>query len=375
MALLDIDKYQFVLLGISCIGTIVLIGYYLRFFTGFSKLSQPKREQSTTPVSVIIAAKNERENLKENLPSILSQDYPNFEVVVVNDGSYDGTKDYLKELAVQHSNLKIVTLEIDERFRKGKKFAITMGTKAATNENLLFTDADCKPMSNKWISSMAPSFENKDILLGYAPLKVIKTPLGSLISFETFHTALQYLGYAKNGQTFMGVGRNLGYKKSLFFANKGFAKHQHILSGDDDLFIQQIANKSNVATIINPDSFMLSDAPKGILAWIKQKIRHLSTATEYKQSSKWLLGIYSLAHLTTYISLIVFSALYPDYWILSLIIISFKWIVQWFIMFKPARLLNANKIAFALPYYDLLYTVYLFLFALLKPFLKPKTWS
>lgn len=376
MQVLDFDIFQFILLGSVGFCILILLTYYFTFFTTFSKLLKKNYTQNLTlPISVIIAAKNERDNLNDNLPLILSQNYPNFEVVVINDGSSDGTKDLLKEFEQRFSNLKIVTLEIDERFQKGKKFAITMGIKAAKNENLLFTDADCKPASSNWITSMAPSFDKKEIILGYGPLKVRNTPLGSLISYETFHTALQYIGYAKKGKTYMGVGRNMGYKKTLFFENKGFAKHQHILSGDDDLFIQEIANKSNVDIVINPDSFMLSDAPTGVVTWVKQKIRHLSTSTEYKLSSKFLLGLYSFAHLFLYFSITLFLVLYPDHWLFAVILISFKWFIQWIIMFKPARLLSANKIAFALPYYDLLYTIYLLLFALLKPFSKPKTWS
>ncbi|MGB0851270.1 MAG: glycosyltransferase, partial [Bacteroidia bacterium] len=284
-------------------GVLLLIVYYLYFFTGFKKLGASSTKPMG-PVSVVIAARNERENLSKNLPAILKQKYDyDFEVVVVNDGSFDGSKDFLENLAKEHANLKVVTLEIDERFQKGKKFALTIGIKAATHEHLLLTDADCMPSSDLWIQSMSSTFEDKQIVLGYAPLKVRMTPLGSLISYETFHTAIQYFGYARRQKTYMGVGRNLAYTKELFFGNKGFATHQHIMSGDDDLFIQEVASKTNVAINVDRDAFTFSPAPKGVSKWIKQKVRHLSTSKEYKTSIKLLLGFYSFLQLLTYLCL------------------------------------------------------------------------
>ncbi len=363
-----------ILLGISCVSLITLYSYYLYFFTGLNNHSVSNK--SDKPVSVIIAARNELHNLKRNLPHILTQNYSIFEVVVINDGSYDGTKDYLKELALTYPKLKIVTVELKEQFQRGKKFALTLGIKAASYEYLLFTDADCKPMTNKWIECMMNHLEDeKEILLGNSPLTVTKNLLGSMVHYETFHTALQYLSYAKKGYPYMGVGRNLAYTKTLFFQNKGFANHQHILSGDDDLFVQEVASNKNTAICIDPDSFTQSEGPKSLGTWFKQKIRHLSTGKLYTTKLKLFLGIYSLAHLLTYACAIAIVALSPSFWYLSVCILISKWSVQWIVMFKPSKHLGYKKIGFALPYYDILYTIYLIIFGFARPFLKPKTWN
>ena len=369
---LELTTLAFVLLCIAGISLLVLFFYYTYFFTGLKKYSH---SESTLPISVVIAARNERLNLEKNLPAILNQDYLNFEVIVVNDGSWDRTKDYLEELALTNSRLKIVTIELDEKFQKGKKFALTMGIKAASNESILFTDADCKPTSDRWIACMAHLLETNKVVLGNSPLVVRNTPLGSMINYETFHTAMQYLGYASRGVPYMGVGRNLAYTKSLFFENKGFASHQHIMSGDDDLFVQEVATDENTAICLDPDSFTMSDGPHGIQDWLKQKTRHLGTGNLYLNKFKLLLGIYALSQLAVFIVAIALLIIYPQMWYLGTGILLLKWIVQWIIMYGPSKRLGYIKVGYALPYYDVLYTIYLLFFGLARPFLKPKKWN
>jgi glycosyltransferase involved in cell wall biosynthesis len=375
MIVIDLALEHLILLGSAALSCILLIIYYVVYFTHFSKLLISKDARNTIPVSVIVAARNELKNLEKNIPLILNQDHPNFELIIINDGSFDGTKDYLKQLVLDDKRVKVVTLELNERFQKGKKFALTMGIKAATHEHLLFTDADCQPNSNQWIKAMTSSFEQKSIVLGYSPLLVKNNILGSLISYETFHTGLQYIGYAKKGIPYMGVGRNLAYTKAIFFANKGFASHQHIMSGDDDLFVQEVANKNNTAVCIDPNSFTLSQGELSWSKWRNQKRRHISTSSEYKGKFKCLLGVYSLAQIVLYLAVILFCFVSPHLWYLAVAILTLKWIIQWLIIWKPSQLLNAKKVGYVLPYYDILYTIYLMLFGIFNLFKRPKTWK
>ncbi|HAV25338.1 MAG TPA: glycosyl transferase family 2 [Bacteroidetes bacterium] len=375
MILTDLALEHLILLGAAAFSCILLIIYYVVYFTHFSKLLISKEDSTTMPVSVIVAARNELKNLEKNIPLILNQDHPNFELIIINDGSFDGTKDYLKQLALDDTRVKVVTLELNERFQKGKKFALTMGIKAATHEHLLFTDADCQPNNNQWIKAMTSSFEQKSIVLGYSPLLVKNNILGSLISYETFHTGLQYIGYAKKGTPYMGVGRNLAYTKATFFANKGFASHQHIMSGDDDLFVQEVATKNNTAVCIDPDSFTLSQGEPSWSKWRNQKRRHISTSSEYKGKFKRLLGFYSLAQIVLYLAVILFCIVSPHLWYVAVAILTLKWIIQWLIIWKPSQLLNAKKVGYVLHYYDILYTIYLMLFGIFNLFKRPKTWK
>ena len=262
------------------------------------------------PVSVIICAKNEAENLLENLPEIFNQEHDDFEVVVVNDCSVDETEDVLRAFADKHHNLKIVTVKENEHFSGGKKFALTLGIKAAKYDVLLLTDADCKPKSDRWIKQMTAPFadETTEIVLGYSGFQQQKGSLNKLIRFDAFLIAIQYLSHALIGFPYMGVGRNLAYRKSLFFKNKGFASHQRISSGDDDLFINEVAKKNNIVIQMIPESQTVSKAKSTFSEWFWQKRRHFTTGSRYKFVDLLLLALPQIAKylfILTFIILII----------------------------------------------------------------------
>src|SRR5690606_4083744 len=203
----------FLLLGV-CGLLLVFQLYFLLFIYSrltFYKKPQAKETVDSPPLSVIICARNEEQNLRENLPKILGQDYRQFEVILVNDFSEDETKWLLKELCTQYSRLKVVEIAEHVRLKHGKKFAVTLGIKAAQYEHLIFTDADCVPQSDRWLQHMARAFDGgEEIILVYSPYTRKPGFLNALIRFETFHTAMSYLSYALKGNAYMGVGRNLG---------------------------------------------------------------------------------------------------------------------------------------------------------------------
>ncbi len=261
MELNDILNYILYLLFLI-VGVHLL--YYFFLFIRLVFYKNPtniiKKEE---PVTIIICARNEIENLKKNLPAILQQDYKNYEVIVANDNSWDGTSEFLTELALQYPHLREVKYIENERYPKGKKFVLTLAIKASKNELLLLTDADCEPASNSWLRLMQQHYKPEThLVLGYSPYRRTNGMLNRFVRFETFYTALQYLSYALAKMPYMGVGRNLSYRKSLFFAYKGFASHNHLLSGDDDLFVNETANHTNTAIEINKDAFTYSESKK-----------------------------------------------------------------------------------------------------------------
>jgi glycosyltransferase involved in cell wall biosynthesis len=274
-------------------GLLVQLFYHFFFFIRVARYKQGITAENLPPVSVIICARNEDDNLTQNLPLILSQDYPDFEVVVVNDCSYDLTGDVLEEFGKKNPKLKIVTIKEDEYYQHGKKVAVMMGIKGAKNEHLLLTDADCRPASDQWLRKMAADFDEKtELILGYGPYEKGKGLLNKLIRFDAFFIALQYLSYSLARMTYMGVGRNLAYRKELFYRKKGFASHYHIQSGDDDLFVNEAATKTNTRVELDPLSFCYSATKKSLREWWFQKKRHLQTGHKYKFSHKFLLGLY-----------------------------------------------------------------------------------
>ena len=294
--------------GLFIFAFIIQAFFYIFYFRKAilkKSIIESKNSSTNNPVSIIICARNEAENLKKNLPLILEQDYPNFEVIVVDDRSEDETEEILNEFASKYSHLKISRVKNEPKFIYGKKLALMLGIKSAVNEWLLFTDADCKPAGNQWLSMMQRNFnQNTDIVLGYGGY--LKEPgfLNMIIRFETAYTAMLYFGMARSGKPYMGVGRNLAYRKSLFFKNNGFATHTNLASGDDDLFVNETANAGNTAIEIHPGSFTWSVAEKNFKDWYRQKKRHLTTGSRYKKGTKFRLILENLSRVILLISFI-----------------------------------------------------------------------
>jgi biofilm PGA synthesis N-glycosyltransferase PgaC len=327
------------------------------------------------PISVIISARNESKNLSENLPAILQQNYPDFEVVVVNDCSYDDSDEVLEAFKEIYPRLKIVTITEHARFKTGKKFALTLGIKAAKNEHLLFTDADCKPASENWITRMAARFNNNvQIVLGYSPYYKTGNFLNSLIRYETLKTAINYLSAALNGDPYMGIGRNLAYTKTLFFSNKGFAAHMHVLSGDDDLFVNQNATATNTAIEIHPDTFIYTDAKTSIAALYRQKKRHMGVGKLYKNNHRRLLSFDALSGFLFYALFIICLAVYFEP-LLALCLFAFRWILQVLVYRKTFKKLNMASQLWYLPFFDFVYYIYINVFGLIGTFVKTTQWK
>jgi len=254
------------------------------------------------PVSIIICARNEAENLKKNLPRILNQNYRSFEVVVVNDQSSDETENILLEFNIEYPILRPVTIRDKPKDRLGKKYALTRGIHTAKHEVLLLTDADCTPASTEWLRKMQNVISNTtSVGLGYGPYEKRKGLLNKFIRFETVYTAVQYFSFAIIGQPYMGVGRNLIYKKSLFERVGGFRSHEHVASGDDDLFVNQIADGHNTKVILDPDTFVYSTPKTTWKSYYRQKARHYTTGRHYNRKHQLLLGLLSLSHFLHYI--------------------------------------------------------------------------
>jgi len=338
-------------LGVFGVVLLVQLYFYLRYFRllAFYKKSEDLNQREH-PVSVIICARDEADQIEANIPGILAQTYKStHEVVVVNDNSQDDTKYLLDGLYKGYKQLHIIELKQEAVHIPGKKFPLSVGIKSAKHELLLLTDADCIPSSEHWISKMQSGFsEGIDIVLGYGGYKKTKGLLNKIIRFDTFHTALQYLSFALGGRPYMGVGRNLAYKKQLFFQQKGFAAHHHLPGGDDDLFINECANERNTAVVVDKDAFTLSTPAKKWSEWISQKERHNATGRYYKGSDRFTLAVYMMSHILFYPAL-VFAFMYlPWTWILPAV--SIKLLIQGFIFYRCMIKLNEKDL---FPYFIL----------------------
>lgn len=321
---------------------------------------EPKKASQQYPVSVIICAKNEAENLVNNLPGILVQDYrTTTEVMVVNDNSTDESKFILEEFQRGFKNLTVIPLKQEAKGIPGKKFPLSVGIKSSKHEIVLLTDADCIPASEHWIDKMQDGYRpGIDIVLGYGAYKKYPGFLNKLIRFETFHTALQYFSYALAGKPYMGVGRNLSYRKNSFLANKGFSTINHIPSGDDDLFINMIATPTNTAIVIDKEAHTLSEPHKTFNGWMQQKNRHYTTAKFYKPQHKLLLSLYATMQTLIY-PLTIATAIFFN-WYVAVGIFVIRLVVQAIIWNKSMKRLNEEDLS---PWF-LVFDIWMFVYNL-----------
>lgn len=344
--------------------TLIQLFYYLYFFRRVAYYKQPVKQQSQQhPVSVIVCARDEDQNLSRHLPAVLEQEYASTnEVIVVNDNSFDDTKYVLAELQKEAKKLQVVDLTYEAKLIPGKKYPLSIGIKEAKHEILLLTDADCEPASDQWLYKMQDAFSDGiEIVLGYGAYRKAPGFLNKMIRFETFHTALQYFGYALAGKPYMGVGRNLAYRKELFFRNKGFSSINHIASGDDDLFINQVANGRNTTLVIEPEAFTFSTAKTSWGDWMKQKRRHYTTGKFYKASHKFLLGLYTGSLFFIY-PLFVASLIFFD-WRYALIPLVVRWLVQAIIWRKAMKKFGEDDLFPLFLFWDLWQLFYYLVFA------------
>lgn len=353
----------------------VQVVYYLFIFGKFSFAKPQETKEKHIPVSVIVCAKNEEENLKKLIPMLAKQDYQNFEIVIIDDASYDNTRFLVEEFQNEIPNLKLVKVENNEAFWGNKKFALTLGIKASTKEYLLFTDADCFPNSDNWIKEMSAHFTmHKTIVLGYGAYAKTSGFLNKLIRFETLLTATQYFSWAKLGKPYMGVGRNLAYKREEFFKTNGFINHMKIRSGDDDLFINEASNASNTTISYSPDSFTYSDAKTSFSEWFTQKRRHVSTAKLYKTFDRNQLALFYLSQLLFLLTPITLLALQYQ-WIIVLSAIGLRYLVAWISLGFSAGKLEEKDVMYWYPILEII-----LIFTQLNLFFrnlisKPATWK
>ncbi len=357
------------------IAAIIQLGVYWLVYRRLAFYHPGDKSRETKTVSVIICARNESVRLKKYLPVVLEQEYDSYEVIVVNDCSWDESGELLEEFSKKYSHLKIVTIKEQEKYRHGKKFALTLGIKAASNEYLVMTDADCVPAGKHWLSRMQRNFtQGKEIVLGYGAYAREAGIINKLIRFDAFFTAVQYLSAALGGNPYMGVGRNLAYTKSLFFKSKGFAKHNHIISGDDDLFVNENATPSNTSVETDAGSITYSETKKTFSEWFRQKRRHMSTGIYYKPSHKASLALQNGSACLFYILLIALLILRFE-WRILLSLYAFSLLVRLPIIYKASVKLNEKDLVWAFPLLDIINSFLQPVFFTANLITKQKTWK
>jgi hypothetical protein len=261
-----------------------------------------------------------------------------------------------------------------------KKYAITLGIRAAVNDWILLTDADCRPASNNWIKEMSSEFsvDNK-FVLGFSPYLPKPGFLNAFIRFESLITGLQYLSFGLLKSPYMGIGRNLAYRKSLFLEKKGFNNFLHVLGGDDDLFVNQHANSKNTAVVVNPEAVVYSIPETTVRGFFHQKIRHLSVGKRYRAGSKFVVGFFKASWIITLVMGLSLAVIFPMFDMnLFYIIIAVLLVRLGLLIGAVHRLVKTGGLTFNywwIPVLDLLYPIYYLSTGLVALFTKKVRWK
>ncbi|NDV59579.1 glycosyltransferase [Bacteroides sp. 519] len=308
MELPEFNNIELILLASISILFIIQISYYLSLYNRINQKNKAGNASSNTelpPVSVIIYAKDELPNLRKFLPSVLEQDYPTFEVIVINDNPTDGSDDYLKLLAEKYPHLYNSFTPDSSLYISHKKLAIMLGIKASKYNWLVFTDANCRPASANWLRLLARNFTPAtDIVLGCHGYEKGKRWMNKKISFDTLFSSMRILGFALAGDPYAGCGRNMAYRKELFYKSKGFSDHLNLKRGDDDLFINQVAKSSNTKVETSADAMIWMNPLEYQKPWREDKLNYVVTSGLYKGIQKYLLGAETFSRLLFYVALI-----------------------------------------------------------------------
>ncbi|PRZ28287.1 glycosyltransferase [Flavobacterium granuli] len=354
----------------------IQLAYYLGVFGKFAFAKAQKITPKRIPISVIVCAKNEEENVAKFIPLLAEQNYPDFEIVLIDDASSDSTLEIFEAFEKQYSNIRLVKVQNNEAFWGNKKYALTLGIKAAKKEYLLFTDADCYPTSKEWITAMSSQFTmQKTIVLGYGGYeKIANSFLNKLIRFETVLTAVQYFSWAKIGHPYMGVGRNMAYKKEEFFKVNGFINHIQVRSGDDDLFINEAARGKNTTISFTPESFTYSKPKTTYKDWLTQKRRHVATASHYKKFDQFQLGTFYCSQFL-FLLLPILLLSFQFQWILVLSLIATRYLFAWIVIGFSAGKLKENDLKYWFPVVELLLILIQINIFIKNIFSKPVNWK
>jgi len=357
-----IDLLWLVLAAATIIQLIYLSIIYGRLSFFYREKNSSTLYQNQEGVSIIIAARNEEQNLKKLIPELFKQNYPVFEVLVINDRSNDDTRFLLEKMMTHYPHLRTVTVNYTPDHVTPKKYALTLGIKVAKYDVLLLTDGDCLPVSENWIQRMTQPIrnENKIFALGYGGYEKAKGFLNKLIQYETWFTAIQYFSFALWKAPFMGVGRNLAYRRQFFMDKKAFKDLWQILGGDDDLYVNKHARKNNTAVVIHPESITRSIPKNTFKEYYIQKKRHFQTGKYYRTTDKAKIGLYAISHLFFWLSAIVLLFIVqkwePILAIISIIVI--RGLLQFSTINKAIEKIEGHGKVFWTMFFDLMYLSY-----------------
>lgn len=339
----------YIFLGLAGLQVIYWLIFYLKFAISKPSKKSPKR----IPVSVILYVKNQMSEIVDVLPKLLSQQYHDFEVVIVNNASTDDTLEICKEFASLYPNIRIVDVINNEAFWGSKRYALTLGIKASRHEYLLFVDCDTQIPSDNWLWQMSAQFTlNKTIVLGMTQYTKSKDFFNKWIRFEHTFTQLQNFSFSRFVTPYNLVAKNVGYKKEEFYKVNGFIEHMNDVQNEQEFLLKKIATSKNVTVCDEPLSTIFIPTPKNNKEWKIEKKRQLKVLKQMSFGAKFL---HTLHHLTRIILLpitvILLCWLYQPIVVLSIYFILF--LLRWLVFSLALNKFNQKDIKIWYPIFEM----------------------
>lgn len=355
-----LSLFVFVLLIIELI---YFLGQYSNVYRVSKKQLPIQSDDNCPPISVIIVTKDSGDALRNNLPTILEQDYPYFEVIVVNDESVGEDEETLKLLEKSYPNLYHTFIPKSARYVSTEKLGISMGLKASKHQWIVVTDPYSRPASKNWLRSLSKHFSSDtEIVLGYSNYTSDNTSFGRHIILDNLFNSMRYLGRALGGHAYMGVGHNMAYRKDVYELHKGFSNQINLRRGEDDLFVNTVANSRNTQVALEPDSFITMPIPAFRRTWKEEKISYAVTGHFYKGNARFFNAMETWACALSHLGIIGgwITCFIEQQWI-WMGIISLCFLIRLFVVTnvfnKTAKAMGEN-LRFIIPLYDLFRPLY-----------------
>lgn len=329
------DPYIFSLTIVLALSFVALAVYYALFYFRLGHYKQVGKSESETlpPVSVVLCSQNQGEWLRTNLVYLLEQDYPDFEVVVVNYCSTDDTKFVMQVLSENYKRLQVVTMDQNVCGYRGKKYPLSIGIKSAKHDLLLMADPDCLPRDVErfdWIRQMVAGYRHKnvDIVLGYCGIEPRKSLFNWMQQYDNMDYSTEYLGAAIMHRPFTGCGRNLSYRRSFFMKNNGLIYSYNEPDGADDMFVNQNCRRHNVSVVLNQESFTQAAPCRSFREWHVMRKHRIATHKYYRFGLKACRFVRPLSVLLFYLAaaLLFVSGSFP--WEVLAGAVAVKWVWQ-----------------------------------------------
>lgn len=359
------NTYTLILLALLLLSFVALSLYYGLFWFRVGRFKrdvvskQPSANGQQPSVSVVMVVHNEAEFLKSSLPYLLEQDYPDYEIVIVDYTSTDDTRYVLRVCSENYPNLKPILFPHDVNMFQGKKYPLSIGIKSATKDVILLTEAESVPRSFDWVSQMMKGYcGDTQIVMGCNIVKSNGTLLGAFQQYENMTYNASYIGAMAMGNPFTATGRNLSFRRDFFFKQGGFISHYSIPDGADDLFVNANANSRNSSVVLSSDAFVVSEPRSSFRLWHQDRSHRLYTRRYYGLKDKLMLAFYPLSQfvfLASLVLLLVFQ-LFPWQLLVALLVVKLIW--QIVSALPLAKRFEIKKIQFFAPLFE-----FYFLFA------------